>query len=158
MQPALVAAAFALLSLAVPAWAQEEHLASSGSITIVHPWARAVAAGQDALVFMEIENGGPTDRLLGALTDVAADVRIVGLTLTGDEISIQDVGPVDVANGDFDLDPGGIALELHDVSVPLVQGEHFELVVRFATAGEIRLEVEVEAADANQHSHAGHSH
>jgi hypothetical protein len=65
---------------------------------------------------------------------------------------------MDIAPGDFILDPGGVAFELHGLAAPLVEGEHFELVVEFAVAGEVTVEVEIEAAGATQHSHAGHSH
>jgi copper(I)-binding protein len=151
--------ALALIAgFALPAQAEDEHVATAGDIRIVHPWARAAAAGGETLVFMEIENGGATDRLLGAETALAGDVHIVGLTLSGDTVSITEVGAVDVRPGDFHLDPGGLALELHGLTGDLVAGSHFDLVVTFETAGPIALEVEIEAADATQHSHAGHSH
>lgn len=42
--------------------------------------------------------------------------------------------------------------------MPLEQGAHFDLVLEFAEAGSVEIEVAVEAAGATQHSHAGHSH
>jgi copper(I)-binding protein len=151
--PLILIAGFAL-----PAQAEDAHLAAAGDIRIVHPWARAASVGGETLVFMEIENLGATDRLLGAQTALAEDVHIVGLTLSGDTVSVTEIGAVDVRPGDFHLDPGGLALELHGLTADLVAGTHFDLVVTFETAGAIALEVEVEAADATQHSHAGHSH
>ena len=147
-----------ILSLALPVHAQEEHVAAAGDIRIVHPWARAATAGGETLVFMEILNSGAADRLLGGETDAAEDVHIVGLSLAGETVSVTEVGPVDIRPGDFDLDPGGLALELHGLSADLVAGSHFDMTVIFEGAGPIALEVEVEAADASQHSHAGHSH
>lgn len=147
-----------IAGLAVPAQAEEEHVAAAGDIRIVHPWARAASAGGETLVFMEIENTGATDRLVGGETALAEDVHIVGLTLSGDSVSVAEVGAVEIKAGDFHLDPGGLALELHGLTGDLVAGTHFDLLVNFETAGPIALEVEVEPADATQHSHAGHAH
>ena len=146
------------IGLAVPAQAEEQHLAAAGDIRIVHPWARAASAGGKTLVFMEVENVGVTDRLVGGETPLAETVYIVGLTLAGDSISVTEVGAVEIKPGQFDLDPGGLALELHGLTGDLVAGEHFDLVVTFETAGSIALEVAIEAADAARHSHAGHNH
>lgn len=155
----VLAAGLIALALVTPVWAQDDgHEANVGAITIVHPWARAAEAGADGLVFMEIENGGVQDRLMGGRTALAGDVHIVGLTLSGDQVVTQEIGPIAVAPGHFMLDTGGVALALHDLSMPLVEGEHIELVVMFEIAGEVTIEVEIEAADASQHSHAGHSH
>jgi copper(I)-binding protein len=151
--------ALALIAgFALPAQAEDEHVATAGDIRIVHPWARAAAAGGETLVFMEIENAGATDRLMGGETALAEDVHIVGLTLSGDSIEVSEVGAIEVRAGDFHLDPGGLALELHGLTADLVAGGHFDMTVIFEGVGPIELEVEVEAADATQHSHAGHSH
>jgi copper(I)-binding protein len=136
----------------------DEHEVSVGDITIVHPWARAAAAGADTLVFFEIENTGAPDKLTGAATEVAGSVEIVGATMTGGESGWQLVGPVDVSAGDFDFDPNGLGLQLKGLTQELAQGGEFELALTFEHAGEVHVHVEVERADATQHSHAGHSH
>lgn len=136
----------------------EHHVFQTDGIEIVHPWARAAAAGAEALVFFEVHNEGEADRLLGATTDIAGEVHIVGLTMNAEGASVQEVGAIDIGPGEFAFDPGGLALELHGLTGALEQGSHFDLMLEFANAGPVEIEVAVEAANANQHSHAGHSH
>ena len=154
----LILAIALVATLSVPAFAQEEaHEVTAGSITIVHPWARAAAAGSDTLVFMEILNAGEPDTLESARTEIAG-VTIVGATMVDGVATYQEVGAVKIASGDFDLDPTGLGLRLSALTAELRQGEDFELTLHFSQAGDIVMHVEIEAADATQHSHAGHSH
>jgi copper(I)-binding protein len=148
----------AVLSSGAARGQEPEHEFSHGTIEIVHPWTRAASTGGETLVFMEIINSGATDRLLGAESPVGEAVHIVGLTLSPEGTSVTEIGPVDIPVGDFDLDPGGLGLELHGLTATLEPGGHFPLTLNFANAGTMTIEVLIEAADASQHSHAGHSH
>jgi copper(I)-binding protein len=136
----------------------ERHVFQANGIEIVHPWGRAAAAGDETFVFFELHNEGEADRLLGATTDAADDIHIVGLTMSADGIGVQEIGAIDIPEGVFAFDPGGLALELHGLSETLEQGGHLDLVLEFANAGPVEMEVAIEAANASQHSHAGHSH
>lgn len=143
----------------VPVQAEEhEHVAAAGDIRVVHAWARAAAAGSDTLVFMDIENKGAADRLLSAETGEAKSSELVGITMKDGASSTAPLGPVDIGSGETMLDPGGMAIALRGLTGDLVKGEDFELVIRFEKAGPVELDVEIEAADATQHSHAGHAH
>ncbi|WP_297111864.1 copper chaperone PCu(A)C [uncultured Devosia sp.] len=137
---------------------EEHHVFEANGIEIVHPWARAAATGEETFVFFELHNEGAADTLLGASSLAAQDVHIVGLTMSTDGTGVQEVGEIDIPEGEFAFDPGGLALELHGLTAALEQGGHFDLVLNFANAGPVDIEVAVEAANANQHSHAGHSH
>jgi len=153
----------ALLLSAPSAVAEDEdhahsHIAKVGSIRIVHAWARAASAGDDTLVFMDIENQGEADRLMGGRTEVGRSVEIVGLTNEGGQIAMEPVGALDVPPGDFPLDPGGVGLAIRGLNAALEKGNDFELAVEFQKAGAVTLDVEIEAADATQHSHDGHEH
>ncbi|MBC8129749.1 MAG: copper chaperone PCu(A)C [Rhizobiaceae bacterium] len=151
--------AIALLIVGGRALAENDaHATSVGSLTIVHAWARAADAGEDTLVFLEIANAGEADRLTGAATLVAGSVLIVGLTNAVGEISTSPIGPVDVPPGAFELDPGGLALELRGLRQPLGIGTEVEMTLSFEKAGDVLVHVEIEARDAMQHSHAGHAH
>jgi periplasmic copper chaperone A len=142
-----------------PLLAQEhEHVATAGDIRIVHAWARAAAAGSDTLVFMDIENKGTADRLLSAETSKAEKAEIAGITMRDGNTTTTPLGVVDIGSGETMLDPGGMAIVLHGLTGDLVKGEDFDLTVRFEKAGAVELDVEIEAADATQHSHAGHAH
>lgn len=136
----------------------EHHVFEVNGIEVLHPWARAATAGEQTFVFFELHNETGADRLLGASTPVAAEIHIVGLTIGADGTAVQEVGAIDIPPGAFAFDPGGVALELHGLSMALEQGGHFDLTLEFEVAGRVDIEVAVEAADARQHSHAGHSH
>jgi len=154
-----------LLSVVLVAAAQaaeehdhETHVFAAGGIEIVHPWARAAAQSDDGLVFFELHVEGAPDRLVGAHTEIARNVQIVGLAVGPDGAGHREVGEIEIPAGVFSFDPGGLALELHDLDVSLEPGSHFDLVLDFARTGPIEIEVAVEAAGATQHSHAGYSH
>eukprot|EP00918_Siedleckia_nematoides_P056486 GHVU01123213.1.p2 GENE.GHVU01123213.1~~GHVU01123213.1.p2 ORF type:complete len:164 (-),score=21.41 GHVU01123213.1:473-964(-) len=137
---------------------QQHHVFEANGMEIIHPWARAASEGGDTLVFFEMHSEGQADRLLGAQTDAADHIHIVGLTMSAEGATVQDVGEIDIPAGEFAFDPGGLALELHELTMTLKHGDHFNLVLNFANAGPVAIEVAVEPADAGQHSHAGHSH
>ncbi|WEK05909.1 MAG: copper chaperone PCu(A)C [Candidatus Devosia phytovorans] len=150
------------LSFAMPTVAQDHdhnHEASEGDLTIVHPWARAASAGGETMVFFEIENAGAAVELTGAEADIATSIELVGAALGADaNQTVQPVGAVSIATGDFVLEPSGLGFLLTGLTQELVQGEEFELEVEFSDGTHIHAHVEIEAADATQHSHAGHSH
>ena len=151
----LIVLTVALMAAALPALSQES-VATVGDLTVIHAWARAAASGSETLVFMEIENAGAMDRLMGGETPVADAVHVVGLSLSGAEISVEEVGPVEIVPGEFVLDPGGLALELHSLREPLVEGERFTMIVLFERAGPVTLDVEIAAADATADGHHHH--
>ncbi|BDA86211.1 hypothetical protein Sa4125_37530 [Aureimonas sp. SA4125] len=152
-------AALAVILLCSGARAEDAgHATAAGDLKIVHAWTRAADAGSDALVFMEIENAGPADRLMGGRSARAGSVTVVGLTIVDGDVATTATGPVDVPPGEIELDPGGLALELRDLGEPLVVGSEMEVILTFERAGDVVIPVEVEAIDARQHSHAGHEH
>ena len=162
---ALILATVLVLPLALPVVAQEaphahdEHEASAGALTLVHAWTRAAGAGEDSMVFFEIENAGAAVQLTSASTDVASRGELVGATMSAEAaLAYLPVGAVIIAPGDFALEPTGLGLRLVGLTEDLVQGDEFELEVAFSDGTEVHLHVEIEAADATQHSHAGHSH
>lgn len=161
IRPFILATLIAL-PLAMPVAAQDhddDHEASAGNLTVVHPWARAASAGGESLVFFEIENAGEAVELTGAETAVATSVELVGAALGADaDQTWQPVGAVSIASGDFVLEPNGLGFLLTGLTQDLVQGEDFEMEVEFSDGTHIHMHVEIEAADATQHSHAGHSH
>jgi periplasmic copper chaperone A len=137
----------------------EEHVAQKGDVRVVHAWSRATDAGE-GLMFMDIESlGGGGDRLTGAESEAAERVEIHGAVLEDGEMASQPLDAVEIpAGGEFVLEPGSVFLKLVGLKQPLRQGEEFEVMLLFAQAGELDVHVLVEAADATQHSHAGHAH
>ena len=80
-------------------------------------------------------------------------------------ISYSDGGkPVDIgsfplkARAEIDLTPDGLFLHVADLSQHLDEGMSFDMHIDIDPIGEVEIVVEVEAADAATHSHAGHNH
>lgn len=150
--------ALLVFTFAGPAVAEDERVATIGEIRLLHAWARAAEAGASTLVFVEIDNDGPADRLVAVASDVAAGARVVGMTMTNGEAAVREIGVLDIGPGETELDPGGLAIELTGLSQALVEGGEAELEVTFERAGTVHLHAEVLAADADEHPHAGHAH
>ena len=155
-----VGAAFGVALIAFAAGAQEaeEHedeVFAIGGLTVADPWTRAAAAGADTLVFFETMNEGPADTLVAATTASAASVEIVGLTLAGGQIGTTPIGPIEIPAGEFEFDPGGLALALRGLTANLDEGAEIEITLTFAALGDLPIHVLVGPADGAQHPH-GH--
>ncbi|NBX57877.1 MAG: copper chaperone PCu(A)C [Gammaproteobacteria bacterium] len=118
-------------------------------ITIERPFARASAPGQ--MVgggFMTIvHQGGAEDRLVSATTPIAREVQIHSMNMDGGVMRMRQVegGLAIPAGGRVALQPGGLHLMFVDLNAPLVAGASFPVTLRFAKAGEIKVEFSVEA-------------
>lgn len=136
----------------------DSHLAELGEVHLLHAWTPASEDG-DVLVFMEIENEGhDSATLLGAHAHIASKVELVGFDLKDGHGHYEPLPKLPVAAGaHMVLAPNGVAFHLSGVSEHLHQGDEFEMHIEFA-AGEVEMMVQVEAAGATQHSHAGHNH
>lgn len=135
-----------------------DHVTRIEGLEILHAWAQATE-GDEARIFMEIANEGDTD-----LTITGGDTEIGG-AVTLMAISYSDGGkPVDIgtyplkAGAEIDLTPDGLFLHVADLSQHLDQGMSFGMHIDIDPIGEVEIVVEVEAADASTHSHAGHNH
>jgi copper(I)-binding protein len=155
---------FALLAgclLASAAMADEtddDHVAERDGLRVVHAWSRATE-GPDGVVFLEIENEGAADTLTGAATKVALDIVIEGLRLEAGNLVGEPLGDVAIpAGGTFHFEPNVAQLRLVGLAHPLDEGDDYAIELVFGERGSITVQVEVEAATASQHSHAGHSH
>ena len=145
------------LLMAAPAIAEEDHLSERDGLRLVHGWARATD-GPEAHLYFEIENqrAAPV-MLLGAEAGIATEAALMGAPLQAEgEAQMLPAMPIS-ATSDFDLGPDGVYIALKGLSAPLAEGDTFDAEILFE--GEtLDLHVEVEAADATQHSHAGHNH
>lgn len=161
-----IAAAVVAFALAGAAFAQdhmhdedeEHHVSELNGVRTVHAWTRATS-GPDALVFVSIENNSPNEVvLLGGECECAASVELVGFELKDGEPAYTPLPGVPVrAGGELALEPNGLALRLSGLSAALVQGGELEMEVELSV-GHLDVHVEIGAADATQHSHAGHRH
>lgn len=160
----LALAALPVLALAPAPRAGEEHgahgdhLATLGELRLVHAWTRATE-DDHALVFVEIDNTGEAPvTLTGAASAIAEGAELVGFRLEEGEPGYVALGKLPVAPGtEMALAPEGLALRLEGLAGPLTEGETFPVEIVF-DAGRVEMIVQVEAADATQHGHAGHAH
>ena len=125
---------------------------AASPITIERPWARASAAGQTVGGgFMTILHQGATeDRLVSATTPMAREVQIHTMNMDGGVMRMRPVegGLAIPAGGRVVLQPGGLHLMFMELSAPLVAGSTFPVTLRFANAGDIKVEFNIEARTA----------
>lgn len=96
--------------------------------------------------------------LLGAESNQAAKVELVGFDLQNGEAAYRPMPQLQIASGsELVLAPNAAAFRLSGIKGHLHAGDSFEVHVIF-DRGEVPVTVEVEAAGATQHSHAGHNH
>lgn len=136
----------------------DDHIAEGAGLRALHGWTRATA-GREALVFVELSNlSGGMVRLIGAESPVAEHAELVGFQLIDGREGHAPVGPVDLGpDEEIALAPFGLAIRLQGLKAPLVQGDTTPLTLLTAD-GALDLVIDVEAADATQHGHAGHNH
>lgn len=134
--------------------------AQSGDIAVLQAWTRAVGAtAPTAAGYLTLRNRGATpDRLVSAETPAA---RAVEIHEQRREDGVMRMRPlpdgVPVRSGEtVTLGPGGTHLMLVGPTRALARGERVPLTLRFERAGEVHVELSVEAAGARQPAHAGH--
>jgi copper(I)-binding protein len=125
---------------------------AASPIAIERPWARASAPGQTVGGgFMTILHQGATeDRLVSATTPIAREVQIHTMNMDGGVMRMRLVegGLAIPAGGRVVLQPGGLHLMFMELSAPLAAGSTFPVTLRFANAGDIKVEFNVEARTA----------
>ena len=154
MRKGFVAACFAAAMLAGGPAAT--HGYGEGDIQVRHPWTRATPPGAKvAAGYLEIRNLGQTpDRVTGAATPAAERVEFHMTTREGDVMKMREVKGFDVpARQRLTLRPGGLHLMIVGLKQPLTMGGRVPLTLRFERAGEIKIELEVQAADSRKPHH-----
>lgn len=135
---------------------------AQAQIHVDAPWARATAPGQPAGGgFLKLHNAGATDRLLGASAPgVAERVELHTMQMDGDVMRMRQVDAIALPAGkQVSLEPGGLHLMFMGLKQPLQAGSSFPLKLRFEKAGELAVEVQVQAATAMPaKGHGQHKH
>jgi hypothetical protein len=144
----LAAGALALAGAVAPLAAQT---AAKSGIEVRQPWTRATTAGQSVGAgYLTLRNAGPRpDRLLGASSPAAERVELHSMAMEGDVMRMRAVDSLELpAGGSFELKPGGLHLMLLGLKRPLQPGQPVPLTLRFEKAGEVAVEVSVDAPAA----------
>ncbi len=134
-----------LFGFATAAFAQDYKL---GTLTIGHPHARPTAPSQPTGGgYLTVVNNGVADRLLSATSPVAESVQLHSMRMEGDVMRMRKVDAIELPPGKtVELRPGGLHLMLVGLRTPLAPGETFPMTLRFEKAGEVKVDVKVEAA------------
>ena len=132
-----------ILGTAVPAQAHEE---KTGDITIVHPWSRPAAQGQNGVIYLEIRNRGEADdRLVAVSTPLAKKVELHQSTMEEGIHRMEKVESITVpAGGTVELAPGGFHVMLVDLKFMLMEEETIPVTFTFERSGAITTGVSVE--------------
>ena len=129
-------------------------------LKIEHPWSRATAPGVPVGVgyLVLVNESAKADELIGASSPLAAQVEIHVTREEGGMTRMRRVERVPLPPGTtVRFAPGGTHLMLTGLKRPLAAGEKVPLLLRFAGAGEQRVELEVESPDSEPGS-GGHAH
>jgi copper(I)-binding protein len=149
---ALIVATATLVALPAAA-----HDYTAGDIRIAHPWSRAAGANGNGGGYMRLTNGGTqADRLISAASPVARTVELHTHIREGEVMRMRPVNDIPLPAGQtVELRPGGLHVMLIGLNAPLTQGTRVPLTLRFERAGEVQVELAVEAAGARG---SGHHH
>ena len=131
------------------------HSYKVGAIDIGHPYARATAPGQPhGGAYLRIENHGGDDKLVSVHAAVSQSVQLHEMKMEGDVMRMREVDMVPVPAGKaVMLQPGGMHIMLIGLKAPLKVGDSFPMTLKFEKAGEVKVDVKVQAADAGPALH-----
>jgi len=140
-------------------------LAWAGDIAADQAWARIAPGGTTGAVFVTLRNGGATDALIGAATDIATRAALHGHRMDGDIARMRPVDRIALpANSDTKLAPGGNHVMLFDLARKLTEGERFSLTLSFEHSAPVTVEVTVvglgkspDGENSGHDNHGGHS-
>lgn len=126
------------------------HDYTAGDIAIGHPWTRAAGANGNGAGFLRLRNAGTQpDRLLSAASPIARSVELHSMVRDGDVMRMRPVQDIVIAPGQtVELRPGGLHIMMIGLSAAMNQGSRVPLTLRFERAGEVQVELAVEAAGA----------
>jgi copper(I)-binding protein len=158
-------ALLAVLLVLIAATTATAHEFTFDTLRIVHPWARFTPPGApNGVVYMTIENqGAEPDRLVGASTPRAERVEIHATVKEGEVFSMQPREAIELKPGEaVAFEPAGLHFMLLKLNAPLAEWDSFPLTLRFEKAGEIEIEVQIEAGPSHgpdgDHGGGGHHH
>ena len=104
--------------------------------------------------FLTIENRGADDRLVAASAEVSKVVELHTMSMDGDVMRMRQLDSIPLPAGKaVALKPGALHIMLIGLKAPLKVGDKFPLKLKFEKAGELTVEVEVEAAGASHDKH-----
>jgi hypothetical protein len=154
MSKVICAVCVAAVLLAGPASAARIY--NKGTIQLRDPSIRATPPGAEvAAGYVAIRNTGrEADRIVGASSPAAARVELHVTTREGGVMKKREAPYFELpARKQLVLHPGGAHLLLVGLKQPLLKGQHVPLTLRFERAGEMHVELEVQASGGAKPRH-----
>jgi copper(I)-binding protein len=135
------------VALALASLIAQAHEFKLGALTVGHPVARPTAPGQPVGgAYMTITNAGADDRLLSIGAANAASVELHTMKMEGDVMRMRQVDAIALPAGQtVKLQSGGYHVMLMGLKAPLKAGDRFPATLKFEKAGELQVEIKVEA-------------
>ncbi len=142
-------------------WAQDF---KAGTIVVERPHATVSMHGSKngAVYFKSIKNSGKdADQLVAVKSQIADKTEIHEMKMDGDVMKMRALSAVDIPAGSvvsvMKGNPNGYHVMLLGLKKPLKAGDKFPLRLSFKKAGEVEVEVVVQAADpAGKHEEHKH--
>jgi copper(I)-binding protein len=137
---------FAVTMLVACGTAPETNTSSEPQIKVMEPWSRPspMKAGNGAVYMMLMNEGGVSDALISAETDVAEVIELHETKMEGDMMKMSPVTKVEIpAGGSTALKPGGLHVMLINLQEQLVPGEKIKLTLNFEKSDPLTIEAEV---------------
>jgi copper(I)-binding protein len=133
--------------------------ATSSTITVEQPWARATPKGAStgAAYMTLINNSTTADRLLGATTSMAEAVQFHKETQDNGVSRMRQVPAVDLEPGaKIIFKPGEMHMMIVRLKQPLTEGQTLPLTLQFEKAGAIEVTVPIGKVGAMEPNHMDH--
>lgn len=133
------------------------HEFATGDLLVDHPWSRAMppVAPTAAAYFVVHNKGQVADRLVSVKTPLAARAELHEHLHADGVMKMQHVQSVEIpAGGEVRFEPMGYHVMLFNLKQQAREGEHFPLTLTFEKAGDVEVEVAVQAdAPTSGHTH-----
>lgn len=116
-------------------------------LTVEAAWARATPPGAPTgAAYFVVDNPGDGDRLVSVSTPVAERAELHRSVEAEGSSRMEHLSEVDIPAGDrVRFAPRGYHVMLMELGAPLDEGARFPLTLSFERAGDMTVEVEVEA-------------
>ncbi len=134
--------------------------ASAGDIQVAEAWSRPTPPGIEVgVAYFVIDNRGKDDRLVGVSSPVARSAELHISRMEGGVMKMEHLDAVEVRSGvPTPFEPSGRHVMLVGLKRPLKAGEAFPLVLNFANAGPVRVQVRVKGAAGGGEGDHGTDH
>jgi len=136
----------------LPLCAQE---AKIGPIVISGAYSKATVAGQTTGAgFMKITSTGAADQLVGVSSPVAAEAQLHSMSMEGNTMKMRQINAIAIeSNSSVELTPGGLHIMFMGVKAPLKAGDSVKVRLKFASSGEVEVNLPVQSVGGASSSH-----